>query len=171
MGLFSKDIETLNDAFVHTLQTTYYAEHQIAEALPKMIDMATDPQLRQGFETHLAETKNQITRLEQVFRQNGAEPEQATCPAIDGIIKAANSMASDIADKRVLDAALTSGAQMVEHYEIAQYGTMIAWARELGREDCAGVLEQTLGEEKATDEKLTRIAESRINSKAEAQTA
>lgn len=171
MGLFFKDIETLDDAFVHLLKTTYYAEHQIAEALPQMIGMATDPQLREGFETHLHETRTQINRLEQVFRMHGIEAEQATCPAIDGIIKAANSMAADIADKHVLDAGLTAGAQLVEHYEIAQYGTMIAWARELGREDCAGVFGQTLAEEKATDEKLTRIAESRVNSRAEAQSA
>ena len=171
MGLFSKGIKTLDDAFVHTLQTTYYAEHQITEALPKMIDMATDTQLRQGLEQHLAETRRQITRLERVFSMHGVEAEQANCPAIDGIIKAANTMASDIDDKRVLDAALTSGAQMVEHYEIAQYGTMVAWARELGRDDCAGLLEETLNEEKATDEKLTRLALSRVNTQAEKQSA
>ncbi|WAJ29456.1 YciE/YciF ferroxidase family protein [Antarcticirhabdus aurantiaca] len=166
MGLFTKDIETLNDAFVHVLQTTYYAERQITEALPTMIDNATSPELKQGFQTHLRETENQIKRLEQVFRMHGAEPEEATCPAIDGIIKAGNSMAGNIADKQVLDAALTNAAQMVEHYEIAQYGTLIAWARELGREDCASVLAETLSEEKATDAKLTQLAESRVNRKA-----
>ena len=108
-------------------------------------------------------------RLEQVFRQHGVEADETTCPAIDGIIKAANSTASDIDDKQVLDAALTFGAQMVEHYEIAQYGTLIAWARELGREDCAAVLAENLAEEKATDERLTRIAEARVNRAAEMQ--
>ena len=93
----------------------------------------------------------------------GVEPGETTCAAIDGIIKAGNSMAGNIADSHVLDAALTSAAQMVEHYEIAQYGTMIAWARELGRDDCAKILADTLAEEKATDEKLTRLAESRVN--------
>ena len=166
MGLFTKDIKTLNDAFVHVLQTTYYAERQITEALPTMIDKATSPELKQGFQTHLRETENHITRLEQVFRMHDVEPEEATCPAIDGIIKAGNSMAGNIADKQVLDAALANAAQMVEHYEIAQYGTLIAWARELGRDDCASVLAETLSEEKATDEKLTQLAESRINRKA-----
>lgn len=171
MGLFTKDIETLNDAFVHTLQTTYYAEHQITEALPKMIEKATSSELKQGFEQHLRETEGQIRRLEQVFQMHGAEPQQSTCPAIDGIIKAGDSMAGNIADKDVLDAALTAAAQMVEHYEIAQYGTLIAWARALGRDDCASVLDETLAEEKATDDKLTRLAEGRLNQQAQRQTA
>jgi len=171
MGLLTKNIETLDDAFVHVLQTTYYAEKQITKALPKMIDKATSPELKQGFETHVRQTENHAHRLEQVFRMHGTEPQEATCPAIDGIIKAGNSMAGDIADRHVLDAALASAAQMVEHYEIAQYGTLIAWAREMGREDCAKVLAETLGEEKATDEKLTRLAESRINRSAKHQAA
>lgn len=171
MGLFTKDVKTLDDLFVHGLKTIYYAERQITETLPQMIEMATNPELRAGFEQHLRETENQRVRLEQVFRMHGTEPDETTCPAIDGIIKAANSTASDIDDKQVLDAALAFGAQMVEHYEIAQYGTLIAWAREMGREDCAGVLAETLAEEKATDEKLTRIAESRVNRRAEAQSA
>ena len=171
MGLFTKDIETLDDAFVHVLQTTYYAEKQITEALPKMIDKATSSELKQGFEQHLRETEGQIGRLEQVFRMHGAEPEEATCPAIDGIIKAGDGMAGNIADKDVLDAALTSAAQLVEHYEIAQYGTLIAWARELGRDDCVSVLDQTLTEEKATDEKLTRLAEAKLNRNAQYQSA
>ncbi len=163
MGLFTGDIETLSDAFVQVLQTTYYAEKQITQALPKMIEKATSPELKQGFETHLRETESHVSRLEQVFRMGGVEPGETTCAAIDGIIKAGNSMAGNIADSHVLDAALTSAAQMVEHYEIAQYGTMIAWARELGRDDCAKILADTLAEEKATDEKLTRLAESRVN--------
>ncbi len=132
-----------------------------------MIEMATNDELRSGFEQHLSETENQRVRLEQVFRQHGHEPAETTCPAIDGIIKAANATASDIDDKQVLDAALTFGAQMVEHYEIVQYGTLIAWARELGREDCARVLDENLAEEKATDDRLTRIAEARINPQAQ----
>jgi len=167
MGLFSKDVHTLDDLFVTTLQTTYYAERRITEALPQMREMATSPELRQGFDQHLRETEGQIERLERVFRMHGTEPSEATCPAIDGIIKAGNSLAGDIEDKQVLDAALTAAAQMVEHYEIAQYGTMIAWARELGREDCASVLAETLAEEKATDAKLTQLAERRLNARAE----
>ena len=167
MGLFTKDIATLDDLFVHQLQDVYYAEHQITKALPKMIAKATSPELRAGFETHLRETEGQIARLEQVFRMHGAEAKAVTCPAIDGIIKEANEVAGEVADKDVLDAALVAAAQAVEHYEIARYGTLVAWARQLGREDCAAVLAETLAEEKATDEKLTALAESRINAKAE----
>ena len=166
MGLFTKDIATLDDLFVHTLQDIYYAEHQITKALPKMIAKASDPQLRQGFETHLHETENQIRRLEQVFQMHGHEPRAVDCPAIDGIIKEANETASEIADAEVLDAALLAAAQAVEHYEITRYGTLIAWARRLGRDDCAGVLQQTLDEEKATDQKLTAMAESKVNRQA-----
>jgi ferritin-like metal-binding protein YciE len=166
MGLFSTDIKTLDDLFVHTLQDIFYAENQITKALPTMIEKATDPQLRQGFQTHLEETKNQITRLEQVFKMHGQSPKGVTCPAIDGIIEEANDVAGDAVDKEVLDAALLASAQAVEHYEITRYGTLIAWAKQLGRPDCASVLQQTLDEEKATDRKLTAIAESKVNRKA-----
>lgn len=171
MGLFTKDIATLDDLFVHTLQDIYYAENQITKALPKMVAKATDPKLRQGFETHLRETEGQIQRLEQVFRMHGHEPKAVNCPAIDGIIKEANEIAGDISDKEVLDAALIAAAQAVEHYEITRYGTLVAWAKQLGRQDCADVLQQTLDEEYATDKKLTAMAESKINRKAEMETA
>ena len=166
MGLFTKSIKTLDDLFVHTLQDIYYAEHQIAKALPTMIGKATSAQLKQGFETHLRETENQIKRLEQVFALHGQSPKAVDCPAIDGIIKETNEVSSDISDKDVLDAALLASAQAVEHYEITRYGTLIAWARQLGRDDCASVLQQNLDEEKATDKKLSLLAESRINEKA-----
>ena len=166
MGLFNKDIKTMNDLFAHQLQDIYYAEKQITKALPKMISKATNPQLKAGFETHLKETETQITRLEQVFKMHGHTPKAVDCPAIDGIIKEANESAGEIADKEVLDAALIASAQAVEHYEITKYGTLIAWAKQLGRNDCASVLEQTLREEKATDQKLTTMAESRINRQA-----
>jgi ferritin-like metal-binding protein YciE len=133
MGLFTADIKTLDDLFVHTLQDIYYAETQITKALPKMIAKATDPQLKQGFETHLRETEGQIKRLEQVFQMHGHSPKAVDCPAIDGIIKEANETAGDIGDKKVLDAALLASAQAVEHYEITRYGTLIAWAKQLGR--------------------------------------
>src|ERR671916_1319756 len=166
MGLFSKSIATLDDLFVHTLQDIYYAENQITKALPTMIKKATDPQLKQGFQTHLTETENQIKRLEQVFQMHGHSPKGVDCPAIDGIIKEANEVAGDIADKEVLDAALLASAQAVEHYEITRYGTLVAWAKRLGRQDCASVLQQILEQEKSTDEKLTAMAESRINRRA-----
>ena len=166
MALFSKDIQTMNDLFVHTLQDVYYAEHEITKALPKMIEKTTSPALRQGFETHLEETRGQIKRLEQVFEMHGEKPKGVTCYAIDGIIKEANDVSGDIGDADVLDAALAAVAQAVEHYEISRYGSLVAWAKELGRADCASVLEQTLAEEKATDAKLTDLAESRLNRQA-----
>jgi ferritin-like metal-binding protein YciE len=131
-----------------------------------MIGKATDPKLKQGFETHLHETEGQIKRLEQVFQMHGHKPKAVDCPAIDGIIKEANETAGEISDKDVLDAALLASAQAVEHYEITRYGTLIAWAKRLGRNDCASVLQQNLDEEKATDQKLTAMAESKINQKA-----
>lgn len=169
MGLFTRDIKTMDDLFVHQLQDVYYAEKQILKALPKMIDKASSAELKAGFKQHLTETEEQVARLEQVFRMHGAEPKAVDCPAIDGIIKEANEVAGEIADKEVLDAALIASAQAVEHYEMTRYGTLVAWARQLGRDDCAAVLQQTLGEERATDQKLTQLAESRINVKAAAE--
>jgi ferritin-like metal-binding protein YciE len=163
MGFFSKDIETLDDLFVHTLRDIYYAERQIEKALPKMIDKATSPQLRAGFEKHLKETKGHIARVEEVFELHGVKAKQVKCPAIDGILEEADELAGDVADKKVLDAALIAAAQAVEHYEITRYGTLIAWAKELGRSDCAAVLGKNLKEEEATDKKLTQMAESSVN--------
>ena len=166
MGLLSKDIKTLDDLFVHTLQDIYYAEQQITKALPQMMEQATDPQLKQAFQTHLGETQQQIQMVEQVFRMHGQDPKGVTCPAIDGIIDEAQDIAGDIDDPQVLDAALLAAAQAVEHYEITRYGTLVAWAKQLGRDDCASVLHQILDQEKATDQKLSRIAESKINTQA-----
>ena len=169
MGLFTHDIKTMDDLFVHQLKDIYYAEKRIVKSLPKMISKATEPQLKQGFEKHLGESENHIRRVEQVFEMHGAKPATVTCPAIDGILDEADEVSSEVADKEVLDAALAAAAQAVEHYEITRYGTLVAWAKELGREDCARVLEQTLAEEKATDAKLTQLAEARLNRKAHLQ--
>jgi ferritin-like metal-binding protein YciE len=163
MGLFSKDIKTMNDLFVHTLRDIYYAENQIVKSLPEMIEKASDPQLKQAFQSHLDETKTQVKRVEQVFQMHGTEASGVDCPAIDGIIEEAEDVAGEIADKQVLNAALAAAAQAVEHYEIARYGTLIAWAKQLGRNDCATVLQKNLDEEKAADKKLTAIAEARLN--------
>ncbi|MGH7580695.1 MAG: ferritin-like domain-containing protein [Gemmatimonadales bacterium] len=163
MGLLSKPIKNLDDLFVHTLQDVYYAEQKITQALPRMIAKVSDPQLEQALRSHLEETKGQIKRLEQVFEMHKAEAKAVTCPAIDGILEEAEEIMGDSKDSEVLDAAALAAAQAVEHYEIARYGTLIAWARQLGRPDCAGVLEPTLNEEKAADRKLTGIAEARIN--------
>jgi ferritin-like metal-binding protein YciE len=166
MGLFSRDIHSMDDLFVHTLRDIYYAEKQIEKALPKMIEKASAGELRQGFQKHLEETHNHVARLEKVFEMHGETPKGVDCPAIDGIIKEADQVAGEVDDPEVLDAALAAAAQAVEHYEITRYGSLIAWARELGRTDCAEVLEKTLAEEKATDAKLTELAEARLNRKA-----
>ena len=166
MGFFSRDIKTMDDLFVHTLRDIYYAERQILQALPDMIEKSSDPQLKQAFEAHLAETRNQVARLDQVFRLHGQEPAGVDCPAIDGLIEEADEVAGEVDDSSVLDAALIAAAQAVEHYEITRYGTLIAWARELGRNDCAQLLQQNLEEEKAADKKLTALAENRVNRQA-----
>jgi len=166
MGLFSQDIKTMDDLFVHTLRDIYYAENQIVKALPEMIEKASDPQLKQGFQAHLGETKNQVKRLEEVFRLHGKDVSGVDCPAIDGIIEEADEVAGEVEDKAVLDAALIAAAQAVEHYEITRYGTLIAWAKQLGRNDCANLLQQNLEEEKAADRKLTAMAESKVNRRA-----
>ena len=166
MGFFSKDIKTMDDLFVHTLRDIYYAERQIAKALPDMIEKATDGGLKQAFQAHLGETKNHIKRVEQVFQMHGVETKGVDCPAIDGILDEANEVAGEVDDKLVLDAALIAAAQAVEHYEMTRYGTLVAWAKQLGRSDCASVLQQNLDEEKAADQKLTKLAEGNVNRKA-----
>jgi ferritin-like metal-binding protein YciE len=153
----------MDDLFVHTLRDIYYAEQEILKALPTMIEKATNPQLRSGLEQHLAESRNHVRRVEQVFWMHGVEPKTVTCPAINGIIKEADEIAGEVDNKEVLDAALIAAAQAVEHYEITRYGALVAWAKQLGRSDCASVLHQNLEEEKAADQKLTRIAESKVN--------
>jgi ferritin-like metal-binding protein YciE len=166
MGLFSKSIKTLDDLFVHTLQDIYYAEQQIAKNLPTMIDAASEAQLKQGLEQHLEETRNQIKRLEKVFEMHGQSAKGTTCAAMDGILEEASDILGVADDKDVKDAAIISSAQAVEHYEITRYGTLISFAKQLGREDCAAVLQQNLDEEYAADRKLTGLAESRVNRKA-----
>ena len=166
MGLFTKDIKTMEDLFLHQLQDIYYAEKQLVKALPKMAQKATDPQLKQGFLTHLEETKIHVQRLEEVFKMHGTQVKAVDCPAIDGIIEEADETAGEVADKAVLDAALINAGQAAEHYEIARYGSLIAWAKQLGRNDCASLLQKTLDEERAADKKLTMLAESRINLRA-----
>ncbi len=168
MGLFSKPIKTLDDLFVHTLQDIYYAENQIAKNMPTMVEKATASQLKQAFQTHLTETKTQIGRLEKVFEMHGQPVKAVTCAAMDGILAEAKEIISDVADPQVLDVALLASAQAVEHYEITRYGTLVALAKQLGRSDCAAVLQQNLDEEKATDKKLTALAEGQVNQKAAA---
>jgi len=171
MGLFSKDIKSMEDLFIHTLQDVYYAENQIVKSLPKMIDKATNPQLGAALRNHLKETEGQVKRLEQVFERLGKEPKGVDCPAIDGLIKEADEVAGEIDDKKVLDAAILGSAQAVEHYEMSRYGTLIAWAKELGHDNVVSLLNANLKEEKATDKKLTTLAEGKVNRRASGKTA
>ena len=166
MGLFTKDIKSMDDLFIHVLQDIYYAEQQILKALPDMIEKATNRELSSAFKAHLGETEKQVSRLEQAFQLLGKEPKGTSCPAIDGIIKEANEIAGEVDDKAVLDAALLAAAQAVEHYEITRYGTLIAWSDELGKSAVGKLLTTTLNEEKAADKKLTTIAEKKVNMKA-----
>ena len=169
MGWFSPDMQTMKDLFLHSLQDIYYAEHQIEKALPDTVEKASDAELKKGFRTHLKQTKGQIRRLNQVFKKLKIEPRGTKCPAINGILDEANEIAGEIDDKMVLNAALIAAAQTVEHYEITRYGTLVAWAKLLGRNDVAKVLNMNLKEEKATDKKLNGIAKRKINRKAVAR--
>jgi ferritin-like metal-binding protein YciE len=166
MGLFTKDIKSMDDLFVHQLRDIYYAEKQITKALPEMIQKANDQKLKQGFQTHLRETENHVKRLDHVFQLLGKKAAGVDCPAIDGIVEEAEDVASEVEDKNVLDAALIAAAQAVEHCEMTRYGTLIAWAQQLGYSNVVPLLNQTLDEEKATDKKLTEIAEAQVNRRA-----
>ena len=128
------------------------------KALPKLIEMAVNRDLTKGLSDHLEETKGQIGRLDQVFKKLGQQPQGVKCPAIDGLISEADEVAGEVADKEVLDAVIVGSAQSVEHYEIARYGTLIAWADELGRDDVVRLLTTNLNEEKAADKKLSSVA-------------
>lgn len=166
MGLFSADIKTMNDLYVHQLQDIYYAEKQILKSLPDMIGKASDGDLKTGLQKHLQETENHVARLDQVFKLHDLSPKAIDCPAIDGIIEEAEEVSGEVDDKEVLDAAIIAAAQAVEHYEITKYGTLIAWAHQLGRDDAAAIMMKTLDEEKAADKKLTSVAEAKVNRKA-----
>ena len=167
MGLFTKDIKTMEDLFVHGLHDIYYAENQIAKALPKMIDLATNRDLSKALTDHLEETKKQIGRLDKAFEKLGKKPSGTDCPAIDGIIKEADHTAGEVDDKAVLDAAIVASAQAVEHYEICRYGTLIAWAEALGHDEVVRFLTTNLNEEKAANTKLNTVALRKgVNSKA-----
>ncbi len=156
----------LTELFVHTLKDIYYAENQIAKALPKMAERASASSLRKGFEEHLKETRIQIKRLEQIFELCGEKPSGEKCPAIDGILQEGDELMKEIKDDDTRDAGMIAAAQAVEHYEIARYGALVAWAGQLGMTDARNILRDTLAEEKDTDAKLTRLAEDKLNRKA-----
>ncbi len=159
-------VSTLADAFEHTLKDIYYAENALIKALPKVAAKAANPQLRQAIEDHLIETQSQVAHLENVFQLIGVAPEGEKCMAIEGIIKEGDAHMSE-AEQPALDAIIVANSQAIEHYEITRYGTLIAWAKELGYEDAETVLETILHQEKAADQKLTMIAETAVNERAD----
>lgn len=156
-------LESLRDLLVEQLQDLYDAENRITKALPKMAKAATSPELKAAFEKHLKETEGQIGRLEQAFELLGEKAKKKTCQAIKGLIEEGEETIKEDADPEVKDAALIAAAQRVEHYEIAGYGSVSAYAKLLKEKDVLKLLQATLAEEKATDEALTELAESTIN--------
>jgi len=158
--------KTLEDLFLENLKDIYYAERKILVALPKMAKAVNSDQLRAAFENHVEETKGQVERLKQVFKMIEQSPKGKTCPAILGLVEEGEEVMEDFEDSPALDAGLLSGAQAVEHYEMARYGTLVAWAEQLGMKEAAKLLQQTLEEEKKTDALLNKLAGTAINQKA-----
>ena len=159
-------IENLDDLFLHTLEDIYFAETTILKALPKMIKQADSPELVKAFDAHLTETKEHVARLESVFKLLDKKAKGEECPAIEGIVKEAEELMKSIKDADTKDAAMIAAAQAVEHYEITRYGTLISWAKLLGMKQAATILGKTLKEEYAADDKLTGIAEAKLNREA-----
>jgi ferritin-like metal-binding protein YciE len=160
------DAGTLHDAFVDELRDAYDAEKQITKALPKMVKAASSPELRTAFEVHLEETRDQVVRLEQVFASLDEKVRGKHCDGMAGIIEEGKSVMEEDFDDTTMDACLIAAAQRVEHYEMAAYGTLLAWARAMGHTEAADLLQQTLDEEKAADEKLSSVAEGGLNQRA-----
>lgn len=154
---------TLQEMLVDEIRDLYHAEKQLIKALPKMAKSATHDDLRDGFETHLEETREHVARLEEVFEAMGEKVRAKACAGMAGIIEEGSDLMQEEEPGAVMDAALIAAAQRAEHYEIGAYGACIAWARLLGRDDVVSLLEQTLEEEKATDKKLTALAEQEVN--------
>lgn len=163
----AKEPKKLDELFHDTLKDIYYAEKKILAALPKMAKAADSDDLRAAFEKHHDETEGQIERLDRVFEMIDKKPQGKKCPAIDGIIEEGQEIIKDYKGSPALDAGMLAAAQAVEHYEISRYGTLCAWAEELGLEDAASLLEKTLDEEKDTDEALTDLAKTAVNGAAE----
>ena len=161
-------VKTLEDLFHETVKDLYYAEKKLVKTLPKMAKKASSPELKAAIQHHLAETEGHVTRLEEVFASIDKKPVAKKCEALDGLLKEADEVLADIEDTATLDAAIISSAQTVEHYEIARYGTLICWARQLGFEDAEELFEKTLDEEKTADESLSGLAEDSINERAAA---
>ena len=160
-------LETLEDLYVSELKDIYSAENQILRALPKMAKAASAPELREAFQEHLAQTKTHVERLDQIFDQMGKSAKGKKCKGMEGLIEEGKELMEEDAEEAVLDAGLISAAQRVEHYEIAAYGCVRTYARELGNSKAEKLLQQTLEEEGETDKKLSELAESLINAQAE----
>jgi ferritin-like metal-binding protein YciE len=160
-------MESLKDLFEETLKDVYFAENAILKALPKMEGKASSPELKQAFSDHLRETQSQVKRLDEIFKLIGMKPEGKECPALKGLVQETEELMSNARNAEVMDAGLIGCAQAVEHYEIARYGTLIAWAEQLQLDDAIELLEETLEEEEAADEKLTEIAMGGLNQRAE----
>jgi ferritin-like metal-binding protein YciE len=158
-------IQSLHDLFVDQLKDMYHAEKQLVKALPRMAKAASEPELKNAFTHHLEETREQVNRLEQVFQEAGAKPRTKTCEAMEGLIEEAQELIKEKAEPEVCDAGLICAAQKVEHYEMAGYGCLRTWARQLGLDHAAELLQQTLDEEAHADEKLTQIAVSVVQAK------
>lgn len=156
-------IQNLDDLFEGMLQDVYYAEKKILKELPKMAKKATSPELKKAFESHLKETEGQVERLEQVFEIIGKPAKAKKCDAIEGIAEEAKEIMEDAEPGEVMDAGLAASAQAVEHYEMARYGTLIAWAEELEQPKAVKLLQQTLEQEKAADAKISKLAEGSLN--------
>jgi len=161
-------IQSMEDLFEDQLRDLYHAEKQLVRALPKMAKNSTSSDLRTAFEEHLRQTEEHVSRLERVFEMIGSKARAKKCEAMEGLVEEGKELIDADPEGEVLDAGLICAAQKVEHYEIAAYGTLITWARQLGNHDCADILKHTLDEEKAADEKLTNLAESHINQQAAA---
>jgi ferritin-like metal-binding protein YciE len=164
----AKKEKTLDDLFYETLKDIYYVEKTLVKALPRMAKAAESDELREAFETHLEETEGQVERLEQVFEIIDKPAKAKTCEAIKGLTEEAKEVMKDFKGTSALDAGLLSAAQAVEHYEISRYGTLKAWAQELGHNQAVRLLDATLQEEKKADQILTKVAESNVNQRAEA---
>lgn len=156
-------METLKDLFIDELKDLYHAEKQITKALPQMAKKATSEQLREAFESHLKETENQISRLEKVFKELDMAPKAKKCEAMEGIIQEGKTLMQEMEKSDTLDAALIAAAQKVEHYEIASYGTVRTYAQQLNFKNAANLLQETLEEESAANEKLSDLAINQIN--------
>src|SRR4029079_13411517 len=154
---------TLHDAFIDELRDTYDAEKQLTKALPKLATAASSPELREAFETHLEETQGQIERLERVFSGLDEKPRGKHCDGIAGIIEEGKAIMGEDFDDTTMDACLIAAGQRAEHYEMAAYGTLIAWAKAMGHDEAADLLQETLAQAKAADEKLSSLAEGGIN--------